>query len=112
VVAACSKNAAINHLTLIPNELPQFKANYVENHSEESQHAKIPELGLFKLLVSDLVKIISKENNFDMELHLRNLPLSLRKTRHRVPISPAEMSIYLGINIHFGLYPLAVQEDC
>ena len=57
--------------TLIPTELPHFKANYVQNRRGESQHANLSELGFFKLFFSDfVVEIISKETNSYAEFHL------------------------------------------
>jgi hypothetical protein len=50
--------------TLIPIELTQFAANYVENRPGYSQYTNLLEAGLFKLFFNDVVvKIISKETN-------------------------------------------------
>jgi hypothetical protein len=50
--------------TIIPTELPQFKANYVENRPGRSQYTDLSESGFFKLFFSDsVVEILSKETN-------------------------------------------------
>jgi Transposase IS4 len=98
--------------TLISIELPQFAANYVENRPGYSQYTNLSEAGFFKLFFSDLVvKIISKETNTYAELHLQNPPLSLQSTRRWVPTTITEIRVFIGINLHFGLYPLTVRDD-
>jgi Transposase IS4 len=98
--------------TIIPTELPQFKANYVENRPGRSQYTDLSESGFFKLFFSDsVVEILSKETNSYAEFQLQNPPLSLHKTCHWVPTTIAEIRVYLGIQIYFGLYPLAVRRD-
>ena len=98
--------------TLLPTELPQFVANYVENRPGYSQYTNLSEAGFFKLFFSDsVVEILSKETNAYAEFQLQNPPLSLQTTRHWVPTTPAEIRVYIGINIYFGLYPLIVRED-
>jgi Transposase IS4 len=98
--------------SLIPTELPHFKANYVSNRAGYSQHTNLTKSGFFKLFFSDfVVKILSEETNSYAEFQLRNPPLSLLKTCRWVPTTPAEIRIYLGIHLHFGLYPLAVRND-
>ena len=69
--------------TLISTELPQFKANYVQNRPEASQYINLSELGFFKLFFSDLmVEIISRETNSYAESQLQNPPLSLHIICH------------------------------
>jgi hypothetical protein len=98
--------------TLIPTELPHFNANYVQNRHEESHHINLSEIGFFKLFFSDLVvKILSEEINSYAESQLRNPPLSSYKTRHWVPTTPAEILVFLGVYLHFGLHPTTVRED-
>jgi Transposase IS4 len=98
--------------TFIPTELPQFAANYVEDRSGYCPHTDLPEVGFFKLFFSNqVVEILSKETNAYADFHLRNPPLSLQKTRHWVPTTIAEIRVYIGINLHFGLYPLTVRAD-
>ncbi len=101
--------------TLISTELPQFNANYVLNRTGASQYTGLSESGFFKLFFSDsVVEILSKETNSYAEQQLQDplFPsLSLPSNCHWVPITPAEIYVYLGINIYFGLYQLAVQED-
>jgi hypothetical protein len=93
--------------TLVSTELPQFKANYVQNRSGESQHTNLTEIGFFKLFFSDfVVKIIAKETNSYAEIHLQTPPLSLHRTRYWVSITPAEIYIYLDITLYFNLYLL------
>jgi Transposase IS4 len=58
-----------------------------------------------------VVEILSEETNSYAEFHRQNPPLSLYNTRHWVPITPAEIYMYLGIHLHFGLYPLKVRDD-
>ena len=95
--------------TLVSTELPHFKANYVVNRAGASKHTGLSELGLFKLFFNDsVIKILSEETNSYAEFQLRNPPLNLRKTCHWVPTTPAEIHVYLGIQLYFGLYPLAV----
>ena len=97
---------------LISTELPQFKVNYVSNWPEASKYTDLSELGFFKLFFSDfVVKILSKETNFYAESKLQDLSSSLYKKCHWVSTIPAEICIYLGIHLHFGLYPLAVRSD-
>jgi Transposase IS4 len=98
--------------TSVSTELPHFEVNYVENRSGCSRHAGLSESGFFKLFFSDsVVEILSKETNSYAESKLQNPPLSLQKTCHWVPTTPAEIRIYLGIHLHFGLYHLAVRND-
>jgi len=98
--------------TLIPTELPQFVANYVENRPGYSQYAGLLEAGFFKLFFSDVVvEILAKETNAYAEFQLRNPPLSLYTTRPWVPTTVKEIRVWLGINIYFGLYPLTVRDD-
>jgi Transposase IS4 len=98
--------------TLILTELPQFAANYIENRPGYSQYTTLSEAGFFKLFFTDIVvEIISKETNAYAEFHLRNPPLSFQTTRHWVPATIAEIRVYIGINLHFGLYPLIVRDD-
>jgi hypothetical protein len=50
--------------TLISTEMPEFKANYVQNRPGHSRHANRTELGFFELFFSDtVVQIISEETN-------------------------------------------------
>ena len=98
--------------TLISTELPQFEANYVQNRPGASRHTSLPEIGFFKLFFSDsVVRILSKETNSYAEFHLQNPPLSLHETRYWTPTTPAEIYVYLGIHLYFGLYPLPVRND-
>ena len=98
--------------TLISTELPQFEANYVQNRPGASRHTSLPEIGFFKLFFSDsVVRILSKETNSYAEFHLQNPPLSLHETRYQTPTTPAEIYVYLGIHLYFGLYPLPVRND-
>jgi Transposase IS4 len=98
--------------TFIPTQLPQFVANCVENGPGYSQYANLSEPGFFKLFFSDsVVKIISKETNAYATFHHQNPPLSEQSTRHWVPTTIAEIRVYIGINLHFGLYPLTVRDD-
>jgi len=97
---------------LIPTELPQFNAKYVPNRAGCSRHSDLSELGFFTLFFSDLVvEILSEETNSYAEIHLQSPPLSIQSHRHWVPTTPAEIRVYLGIHIHFGLYPLTVRDD-
>jgi Transposase IS4 len=98
--------------TLLSTELPQFNANYVLNRPGCARYTGLSESAFFKLFFSDsVVEILSKETNSYAEFHLQNSPLSLRENCHWVPTTPAEIRIYLGAHIHFGLYPLAVRRD-
>jgi Transposase IS4 len=97
---------------LISIELPQFAANYIENRSGYSQYTTLSEAGFFKLFFSDaVVEIISKETNAYADFHRQNPPLSEQATRHWVPTTIAEIRVYIGINLYFGLYPLIVRDD-
>jgi Transposase IS4 len=58
-----------------------------------------------------VVEILLKETNVYAELHHQNPPLSLHATRPWVPTTLKEIRVWLGINIHFGLYPLKVRKD-
>jgi len=98
--------------TIISTELPQFSANYVQNRAGASRYTNLSELGFFKLFFSDIVvEILSKQTNSYAEFHLRNPPLSLRENCHWVPTTAPEIHVFLGIHLHFGLYPLAVRAD-
>ena len=98
--------------TLISTELPQFEANYILNRDGASRYTNLSELGFFKLFISDsVVEILSEETNSYAEFKLQNPPLSLRKTCPWTPTTPAEIRVYLGIHLHFGLYPLTVRSD-
>ena len=69
--------------TLISKELPQFKANHVQNRAGCSRYTDLSELGFFKLFFSDaVVEILSKETNLYTEFKLNNLPLSVQPHRH------------------------------
>jgi hypothetical protein len=98
--------------TLIPTELPHFNANYVQNRPGQSHHVNLSEIGFFKLFFNDfVVKILSEETNFYAESQLQNPPLSLHGTRHWTPTTSAEILVFLGVYVHFGLHPTAVRED-
>ena len=95
--------------TLISTELPQFKANYVQNRAGCSRYTGLSESGFFKLFFNNsVVEILSEETNSYAEFQLQNPPLSLQETRHWVPTTPAEIHVYLSIHLHFDLYLLAV----
>ena len=95
--------------TLVSTELPHFEANYVENRPGCSQYAGLSESGFFKLFFSDsVVEILSEETNSYAESKLQSPPLYLKKICHWVSTTPAEIHVYLGIHLHFGLYHLAV----
>lgn len=99
-------------LILVSTELPQFKANYVPNRPGCSRYTNLFESGFFKLFFSDsVVEILSEETNTYAEFQLQNPPLALQNTRHWIPITPAEIRIYLAIQLHFGLYPLVIRDD-
>ncbi|KAF7502482.1 hypothetical protein GJ744_005670 [Endocarpon pusillum] len=101
--------------TLISTELPQFDANYVENRAGAPRYTVLSALGFFTLFFSDLVvEILSKETNSYAEYHLRYPsfpPLSLPSNCHWIPTTPAEIRVFLGIHLYFGLYILAVRTD-
>jgi Transposase IS4 len=98
--------------TLILTELPYFKANYVLNRAGCSRYTGLFESGFFKLFFSDpVIEILFKETNSYVDFQLRTPSLSLYETRRWVPITPAEIRVYLGMNLYFGLYPLAVRDD-
>jgi Transposase IS4 len=98
--------------TLLSTELSKFEANYTQNRPGYSRYTGLSESGFFKLFFSDsVVKILSEETNAYAEFHLRNPPLSLQDTRQWVPTTRAEIRVYLGVHLHFGLYPLAVRDD-
>ena len=98
--------------TLLSTELPHFEANYVQNRAGSSQYSGLSELGFFELFFSPIVvQILAEETNFYAEFHLRNLPRPLPKSCHWVPTTPAEIRVYLGVHLYFGLYQLAVRKD-
>ena len=98
--------------TLILTELPHFNANYVQNRHGKSHHANLSEIGFFRLFFSDLVvEILSEETNSYAESQLRNPPLSLHKTRQWISTTPAEILVFLGVYLYFGLHPTTVQKD-
>ena len=97
---------------LISTELPQFQANYVQNRPGCSRYTNLSELGFFKLFFTEIVvEIISAETNSYAEFQLQNPPLALHKIRHWEPTTPAEIRVYLGVNLYFGLYLLTVRDD-
>ena len=57
------------------------------------------------------MEILSEETNSYAKFKLQNPSLSLQPNCHWIPTSPAEICVYLGIHLHFGLYPLAVRRD-
>ena len=98
--------------TLITTELPQFNANYVRNRAGAPQHTGLSESGFFKLFFSDsVVETLSKETNTYAESHLQNPPLSLHGTRHWKPTTLAEIRVFIGIHLYFGMYALTVRSD-
>ncbi|KAF7506278.1 hypothetical protein GJ744_012086 [Endocarpon pusillum] len=101
--------------TLISTELPHFEANYVQNRTGASRYTGLSELGFFKLFFSDfVVEILSKETNSYAESQLQAPlypPLSLPSDCHWVPTTPAEIHVFLGINLYFGLYQLTLRTD-
>ena len=111
-VIAPALESTIEPLTLISTELPHFAANYVLNRAAAPQYISLSESGFFKLFFSDsVVEIFSKETNSYAEFHLQSPPLSLHENCHWVPTTPSEICVFLGIHLHFGLYPLTVRED-
>jgi Transposase IS4 len=58
-----------------------------------------------------VIEILLKETNLYAEIQLSKPPLSLHETRHWVPTTPAEIRVFLGVNLHFSLYLLTVQDD-
>jgi hypothetical protein len=112
VIAAAPEECVDKLPTFIPTELPQFTANYVVNRPGFSQYTNRSEAGFFKLLFSDsVVEIVSKETNANADSRCGRPPLSLQTTRRWVPTTIAEIRMYIGINLHFGLYPLTVRDD-
>ncbi len=98
--------------TFIPTELSQFETNYVQNRAGASQHSNLSELGFFELFFSSIViEILSEETNLYAEIHLHDLSRPLNNECRWVPITPAEIRVYLSIHLHFGLYQLAVRRD-
>ncbi|KAF7502948.1 hypothetical protein GJ744_004794 [Endocarpon pusillum] len=96
--------------TPISTELPQFKANYVENRAGAPRYTGLSALAFFQLFFSDFViEMLSKETNKYAAAKLQN-PIFLKKC-HWVPITPAEILVFIGINLYFGLYHLAVRSD-
>jgi hypothetical protein len=68
--------------SLIPTQLPQFAANYVENRPGCPQYTNLSEYGFLTLYFSDsVVEILLKETNAYTKLHHQNPPLSLYATR-------------------------------
>jgi Transposase IS4 len=97
---------------LISTELPHFNANYVENRSGRPQYTDLSESGFFGLFFSDfVVEILSKETNTYAEFKFQNPSPDFLPKCHWIPTTPAEIRVYLGINLHFGLYPLTVRRD-
>jgi len=95
--------------TLISTELSQFNANYTENRAGQSQHSNLSETGFFKLFFNDLVvKIICEETNSYAKSRLQN---PSQNSRPWIPTTPAEILVFLGINIYFGLHPLTVRKE-
>jgi Transposase IS4 len=45
------------------------------------------------------------------DFYRQNPPVSKQATRHWVPTTIAEIRVYIGINLHFGLYPSTVRDD-
>jgi hypothetical protein len=67
--------------TFISTELPQFKANFVQNRPGYSQHSNLSELGFLKLFFSDsVIEIIIKETNSYVESYLQTLSITDRRT--------------------------------
>ncbi|KAF7502632.1 hypothetical protein GJ744_005426 [Endocarpon pusillum] len=96
--------------TPISIQLPQFKANYVQNRAGTPRYTGLSALGFFQLFFSDLVvEMLSEETNQYAAAKLQN-PSLLEKCRW-VPTTPAEILVFIGINIYFGLYLLAVRHD-
>jgi hypothetical protein len=94
---------------LISTELPYFKANYIQNRPGCSRYTGISELGFFGFFFSDsVVEIFFKETNLYAEFYLQTLSLFFFETRYWVPITPAEIRIYLSVYIYFSLYLLIV----
>jgi Transposase IS4 len=98
--------------TFVPTELPQFEANYVENRQGASKHVGLSELGFFTLFFDNVVmEILVKETNNYAECHKLHPPLPFLEIRHWVPTTVKEIRVFIGIHLHFGLYPLAVRTD-
>ena len=97
---------------LISTELPHFRANYVQNRLGYTLYTNLSEIGCFELFFSDfVVQILSEETNSYAESKLRTYPLAIQERCCWVPTTIAEIRVYLGIHLHFGLYHLAVRED-
>ncbi|KAF7502237.1 hypothetical protein GJ744_006420 [Endocarpon pusillum] len=96
--------------TLISTELPEFKANYVQNRAGAPRYTSLSTIGFFQLFFSDfVVEMLSEETNKYAASKLEN-PSFLEKC-HWVPTTPAEILVFIGINLYFGLYPMSVRAD-
>jgi hypothetical protein len=86
--------------------------NYVENRPGRPLYLNLSESGFFGLFFSDsVIKIILKETNVYTKYQIQQPPLSLYLTRQWVPTTIAEIHVYIGINLYFGLYSLIVRDD-
>jgi hypothetical protein len=97
---------------LISTQLPCFDANRVQNRPGHTPYINLSEIAFFELFFSDVVvQILSEETNSYAESKLQTDPLALQEHCCWVPTTIAEIRVYLGIHLHFGLYHLAVRED-
>jgi Transposase IS4 len=93
-------------------KLPQFEANYVANRAGASRHIGLSEIELFTLFFDDVViDILVKETNSYAEIHKPNDSPPTYERRRWKPVTVEEIRVFIGVHLHFGLYPLTVRKD-
>jgi Transposase IS4 len=96
----------------ISTQLPHFDANYVLNRAGASRYAGLSEIELFSLFFDHVaIEILVKETNLYAEIHQSNISISVLEQRPWKPTTVEEIRIFIGIHLHFGLYPLPVRAD-
>ena len=58
-----------------------------------------------------MVKILSEETNKYAESQFQYPSSDSSSKCHWIPTTPAEIRVYLGVHLYFGLYPLIVRRD-
>jgi Transposase IS4 len=109
---AAASECSTEHPISIPTKLPQFEANYVANRAGASRHIGLSEIELFTLFFDDVViDILVKETNLYAEIHKPNDSLLTYERRRWKSVTVEEIRIFIGVHLHFGLYPLTVRKD-
>jgi Transposase IS4 len=82
------------------------------NRAGASRHISLSEIELFTLFFDDImIDILIKKTNLYAEIYKLNDSLLTYERRRWKPVTVKEIRIFIGVYLHFSLYPLTVRKD-